>query len=327
MRLLNCFRSIESRLRIAPFITMALALVLSMGAVHFFEHFGLLHSDESLTNLALTLFLTVFLGILINLIFIPFVMRPIRNFEQKLVTMHDRHEVRALDIEAHPDFKASIKTMHDLLAWAEKQTSMASMINQAIRQKAQRAERDAMTGLYNKAFLFNYLPDELQRSQTLHDKLSLLMIDIDHFKHYNDTNGHRAGDRVLIEVADLLMRSVRDLDVCIRYGGEEFILILPKSSSERAKNLAERLRKKIFEYNFEYGDRQPGGRVTASFGVATFPDQTKSVESLIEIADQALYQSKKTGRNKVTVFGEDTARMHTLDEDLDIEVINRSDLG
>jgi len=123
------------------------------------------------------------------------------------------------------------------------------------------------------------------------------MIDIDHFKKLNDTAGHRAGDQTLREVADLLRGAVRKVDTLGRYGGEEFMIVLPQVSKSEAIEVAEKLRRAVDECPFPHGGVQPGGRVTVSLGVANFPSDADEQDRLVDCADAALYASKRGGRN------------------------------
>src|ERR1700744_6297551 len=123
------------------------------------------------------------------------------------------------------------------------------------------------------------------------------MMDIDHFKSINDTHGHPVGDTVLKSVAHVIRRDCRDVDIPIRYGGEEFLVVLPEVSQEGAVVVAERLRKTLQRELIEHGDVQLS--VTASIGVASYPEDAEGQHLLLEVADKALYMSKRLGRNQV----------------------------
>jgi diguanylate cyclase (GGDEF)-like protein len=127
------------------------------------------------------------------------------------------------------------------------------------------------------------------------------MVDIDYFKFYNDTHGHQAGDNVLRDIALLLKKSVRELDVIARYGGEEFCIILPETGKQVARNLAERIRVSVSAQPFLFKETQPNGNLTISLGVATFPDDAKSSDNLVTAVDRALYKAKGNGRNRVEI--------------------------
>jgi diguanylate cyclase (GGDEF)-like protein len=167
------------------------------------------------------------------------------------------------------------------------------------------AERDALTGLANRRALMARLTFELQRCISYESCTSLAMIDVDHFKQYNDQNGHQAGDQVLQTIAKLMSATTRRTDLVARYGGEEFTVILTGTDQEQAFRHAERIRKTIVEHNFPHGETQPLSRVTISIGIATFPHDATSVESLFETADKALYRAKHAGRNRVVCYNKE----------------------
>lgn len=170
------------------------------------------------------------------------------------------------------------------------------------RNRAEQAEelarRDGLTGLYNHRTFYSFLNDEIIRTQRHNRPVSLLMLDIDHFKHVNDTHGHQAGDAILRGLSDLLAQQARAVDRVCRYGGEEIMVILPETGAAMAMNIAERLRMEVAQQPFDIG----GGKttnITASIGVATYPQQVNSLEALVKAADVALYAAKQGGRNRV----------------------------
>ncbi len=170
------------------------------------------------------------------------------------------------------------------------------------RVLAQLSYSDALTGLYNHRYFYQRLEQELERARSTGRPVALLMLDIDYFKLYNDTQGHTKGDSVLQEVAQLLRENSRESDVICRYGGEEFAVILPGAGEEEAVGVAERVRRAVAGHAFEGGDGQPGGRLTVSIGVAVCPDQAAESGELVERADQALYLAKHSGKNNVKVY-------------------------
>ena len=129
----------------------------------------------------------------------------------------------------------------------------------------------------------------------------MLLLDIDHFKNYNDRNGHPAGDRVLQDLSALVSRSIRTEDVFGRFGGEEFVVVSPNQSLASTYGLAEKLRRTIAEHDFEHGEGQPLGRVSVSGGVASFPGHARDSVDLLRLADEALYRAKHAGRNRIEV--------------------------
>lgn len=165
--------------------------------------------------------------------------------------------------------------------------------------------RDELTGLYNRRWFNQRIVEEFKRAERFNSALSILMIDIDFFKHYNDRFGHSTGDLALKRVADLLLENVREVDSVARYGGEEFVIILPKTGEKEAHMVAEKLRQKMEKSEMPYGTTQPGGRFTISIGYSTYPVKAKEITELINQADKALYIAKEKGRNRVIGYGND----------------------
>jgi diguanylate cyclase (GGDEF)-like protein len=164
---------------------------------------------------------------------------------------------------------------------------------------------DAMTGLHNYRYFELRLKEEIARARREGTHISLLILDVDYFKNYNDTLGHPAGDEVLRKVGKILQSSVRDNDIVARYGGEEFAIILSGAEKNGAVKLAERIREKVEEAAFYKEEIQPNNKLTISLGVATFPDDALNEEELVHNADKALYQAKNAGRNKVVAYTEE----------------------
>ena len=164
----------------------------------------------------------------------------------------------------------------------------------------QNAIRDAATGLYNRRYLEEAAAQELSRAERTGKPVGVMMIDIDHFKQFNDTHGHHAGDVRLAQVARFLDRATRDEDIVSRYGGEEFVVVMPEASLDHTSERADQLRKQLGVAPFQVGD-DGEAPVTVSVGVAGFPVHGESLSALLRAADQALYESKRTGRDRVTV--------------------------
>jgi diguanylate cyclase (GGDEF)-like protein len=156
---------------------------------------------------------------------------------------------------------------------------------------------DALTGLYNRRHLMGTLASEVQRSRRLRRPFSVLLADVDHFKQYNDTHGHPAGDVALAKLADILRKTTRGVDCVARYGGEEFLVMLLETTVGTALIVAERIRAQVAAEEFA------GGSITVSIGVAECPTHGDTPESLIESADAALYEAKDAGRNRVVAAG------------------------
>ena len=161
---------------------------------------------------------------------------------------------------------------------------------------------DELTQIYNQRHFQRRLPQDIELTRRYTHFLSLAMLDIDDFKHYNDTNGHLAGDKLLKQLSQILTGNLRRTDAAFRYGGEEFAVILPATSPEGALIKLEKVRKEIENFPFEYREKQPGGKVTVSIGVATYPIDTKNAQDLINYADKALYRAKATGKNRIYMY-------------------------
>jgi len=162
------------------------------------------------------------------------------------------------------------------------------------------AIRDPLTGLYNRRYMQEFLDRALLSARRKRRPLSVLMLDLDHYKRYNDTFGHSAGDRALAAVGETLLRCVRAEDIACRYGGEEFALILPECSLQHAAVRAEEIRRRVREHR-PGPDEQTTGTITVSIGVAAFDETTDRVDLLLKFADDALYEAKRAGRDRVVV--------------------------
>jgi diguanylate cyclase (GGDEF)-like protein/PAS domain S-box-containing protein len=160
--------------------------------------------------------------------------------------------------------------------------------------------RDPLTGLFNRRFMEESLALELRRAVRNQRPLGVIMLDLDRFKHFNDTYGHDAGDALLRELGTLLQTHIRGEDIACRYGGEEFTLIMPEGSAETTQQRSEELRAAIKRLEVLHRG-QPLGRISMSFGVAIFPEHGRTAEALLQAADAALYQSKAAGGDKVTL--------------------------
>ena len=172
-------------------------------------------------------------------------------------------------------------------------------------QAREMAFRDELTGLHNLRYFNEFLSHEISRSDQYLSGVSLVLIDIDDFKSYNDNLGHPAGNEALASIATLITESLREVDVAARYGGEEFAVVAPETSKLGALLVAERISDRIAAHVFPGEEGQPGGRLTASLGVAAYPADASSAEELVRCADQALYRGKSKGKNQVRLYGND----------------------
>jgi diguanylate cyclase (GGDEF)-like protein len=161
---------------------------------------------------------------------------------------------------------------------------------------------DAMTNLNNYRYFEDRLHEEINRARRKKTCVSMLMLDIDYFKNYNDSLGHQAGDEALRLIGSVLKFTARDDDIVTRYGGEEFCVILPGVEKDVILNLAERVRENIESFEFYKEEVQPGGKLTVSIGGATYPTDADNFEDLVSRADSAMYQSKENGRNRFTLY-------------------------
>lgn len=194
-----------------------------------------------------------------------------------------------------PELKARIKTCMRILE-LEKSLKQA---NENIRILS---ITDPLTKCYNRGYITERLPQEIQRARRYKRALSMILCDIDHFKKINDGHGHQVGDQVLIEFVHSINKAIRqDVDWIARYGGEEFLIVLPETHPENACILADRLRSTISAHNFVFQEKAI--HITSSFGISGFnsatPDENISPEAMINIADKCLYQCKLEGRNRV----------------------------
>jgi diguanylate cyclase (GGDEF)-like protein len=162
---------------------------------------------------------------------------------------------------------------------------------------------DDLTGLLNRGYLMRRMEEELARSQRYATLTSIVLIDVDDFKKINDTHGHAMGDLVLRKLAGMMTNAVRSIDIIGRYGGDEFIIILPETDTFFAAHIAERLLADITMTDFPPGHPEAGvGKITVSMGIATYPTHATSAEVLMEHADEALYRAKAGGRNRVVTY-------------------------
>ena len=205
----------------------------------------------------------------------------------------------SLNLEAAtPDFFKA-KYLSRLQALAD-QAAIAIENAQLFEEMEKLAITDSLTGLYNRRYFFAFAENEIERSKRYKKHLSIIMVDIDHFKKINDSFGHQAGDLVLKEIADICLAILRKVDVMCRYGGEEFVVLLPETEVADAAHAAERMCTAISSLRLktEKGDVS----VSVSIGVAEMEKSRASFEKLLAAADTALYSAKEAGRNRVRVI-------------------------
>jgi diguanylate cyclase (GGDEF)-like protein len=197
---------------------------------------------------------------------------------------------------------------------------LAVAVNQAhlFAQMQQQALTDGLTGCYNRRSFELQLERDLHLATRMRQPLSLIMLDLDNFKHINDQAGHDAGDAALCLLSASLQSELRAVDTAARFGGDEFVIILPQANTQGALVVAERLRTRLAEIDVPHF-----GQITASLGVATFPFHASSRDTLVVAADRALYNSKKSGRNRVSLPPDEMGELpaspiHAADQEIDL---------
>jgi diguanylate cyclase (GGDEF)-like protein/PAS domain S-box-containing protein len=201
------------------------------------------------------------------------------------------------DVTARREMEQQLRTANETL---QKQLAEIEILQAQLREQA---IRDPLTGLFNRRYLTDYLSRHLERSRRDQYPVALVLLDLDHFKQLNDTYGHAAGDEALRVLAELLQSEIRVSDTACRYGGEEFIVIMPGVSLNVAMRRGDTLRAAYEETVIEYEGTALRG--TFSAGVAVFPDHGNDGEAVLSAADQALYRAKSAGRNCVVGFGDE----------------------
>lgn len=184
-----------------------------------------------------------------------------------------------------------------MLTMLANQAGLAIENSQLYEKTVDRAHSDYLTGLWNHGYFQFLLQAELEKTKAIESTLSLITIDIDDFKIYNDTLGHQAGDRILKDLAQLLRNQSRKMDLVCRYGGEEFTIILPQTDKKEAFMIAERIRMDIQKYSFLNKEIFPNKVLTVSLGISTYPEDGLLPAELIASSDNSLYQAKNKGKN------------------------------
>jgi diguanylate cyclase (GGDEF)-like protein len=227
-----------------------------------------------------------------------FVLRKIR------LLLHAAGRVRAGDLSARTGLRHAGDDLSRVGAAFDGMTQALqdrdAQLKQLIGKLNEHATTDPLTGLYNRRYLLDFLDREIERAGRSATPVGAIMLDLDHFKRFNDTFGHAAGDLILTQVAGLLKRHIRGSDMVCRYGGEEFVLILPGASLDSAQQRAENIRAAVNSLDLTYHD-QPLGTITVSLGIGLFPEHGSDSAGLLHAADTALYRAKNEGRNRVAI--------------------------
>ncbi|NTV66877.1 MAG: diguanylate cyclase [Chlorobaculum sp.] len=204
--------------------------------------------------------------------------------------------------EAAETLMSGEESSEEIRSVTESVANMCHDIEEKNRKLDELYIRDEKTGLYNYRHFKEHLIIDVERARRFNGDIALAMIDIDHFKHYNDRFGHVAGDKILARMAEIISQECRATDIPSRFGGDEFAVLFPKTDQATAFEIAERLRNIICAEPFEHERKQPGGQLTVSIGVASWPDDATDCYTLINNADKALYKAKFSGRNKVLAY-------------------------
>lgn len=233
----------------------------------------------------------------------PYVDNPVllREKVRALMAIPLSVERRIVGILYVNDFKVREFTQREASVLSLLSTLAAMSIHRLLLIEQDRF-MDELTALFNYRFFMRQLGLEMERVKRRHGTLCLLMMDLDHFKRYNDTHGHQKGSELLRDVALCLKQACRQEDLVARYGGEEFAVIMPEADGPHGLILAERVRRAVEEHRFEGAETLPAGRLTVSIGAAAAPIDAKSADDLIQRADTALYRAKQAGRNRSFLY-------------------------
>jgi diguanylate cyclase (GGDEF)-like protein len=231
---------------------------------------------------------TLALGFLLRAI----VLTPIRQLADGARAYGDGRLEHRVPVQGSDELAALSRTFNEMAAALQKDRGRLTEMSIT----------DELTQLKNFRHFASRLEEEVRRAERYGHSLSLVLVDIDHFKDYNDAHGHPAGNEVLRVIGRLLRDNARATDILARFGGEEFAAILPETTKADALGLAEKIRRLIELHSFPGEERQPGGKLTVSLGVASVPEDSQDSPLLLDAADRALYAAKRAGRNRVMAY-------------------------
>lgn len=252
-----------------------------------------------LRNLTLILIATVLLGIgIAAYLFCLTIVRPLNRISGGASAVAEGDLDAHLPVYGRSELSRMTGAFNKMVKRLRELRDENALIHRKLRHRNaelhERSITDGLTGLYNRSHMTDMLAKQLARAKRYGHAFSILMVDIDHFKRYNDTHGHQAGDDALVDVAQVLRDSTRSCDYVTRYGGEEFLVVLTATDRPGAETFAERIRSRVEEM------RSKGrSAVTISVGVASYPDNGEEIEVIVRAADAALYACKRNGRNRV----------------------------
>lgn len=238
------------------------------------------------------------------------------------MTLRRAVERYALDAQNRSLLAELRKERGELADLVEERTGALREANERLHKLA---VSDGLTGLFNHRYFQERLRHEVGVAKRYGSPLSLMLLDVDHFKTYNDTLGHPQGDILIREISGLITGTVREVDLVARYGGDEFVVAMPQAEKGSAVILAERIRRVIAGGHFEHVESLPEGQVTVSIGVATFPQDGDGPIELLTSADQALYRAKRNGRDQVELADGFDAATEPADRDSDFQLIVAED--
>jgi len=217
-----------------------------------------------------------------------------------IILVMDIVALRGVEINTYFENDLVLSALFILTAWPL--GFYVKIEGEHIEELKRLVNEDGLTGVYNHRFFQDAIRQEILEYEKVNKPISMIFMDIDYFKHYNDLYGHQKGDEVLRSIGSILKNSVRETDIVARYGGEEFSIILPDTMEKDAISIAENIRIKIEETYFEGEENQPKGKLTVSMGVSIYPDKAKNDVELIKSADDALYRAKFFNKNRVEIY-------------------------